>query len=227
MSKNFFDAIKAGDQQKVGRLLLATPSLIHEKEEGLSPVLMAAYHHKPAIADLLAERTVALTIFEAAATGKTGHIVRLLARDPSLVDAYAEDGFQPLGLACFFGHREAAEYLIKAGASVNSHSNNPLHATPLQSAVAAGHHECVHLLISKGADPNCREQGGYTPLHAAAQNGDIELIRALIFAGADLDARGDDGKLPVDMAIEAKQEEAARLLSEGITRRSRTMRRPS
>lgn len=227
MNQDFFDAIKAGDRGKVERLLRAAPGLIHEKENGLSPVMVAAYHRQPALADWLAERTVTLTIFEAAVTGKIGHIVRMLAHSPELVDAYAEDGFQPLGLACFFGQHEAAEYLIKAGAAVNSHSNNALRAAPLQSAVAAGHRECVSLLISYGADPNTRERGGYTPLHAAAQNGDIELIRTLIFAGADLDARSDDGKLPVDMAVEAKQTEAARLLSEGITRRSRTMRRPS
>lgn len=227
MSQEFFNAIKAGDREKVERFLRATPSLIHEKENSLSPVLVAAYHRQPALADWLAERTVTLTIFEAAATGKTGHIVRLLARDPQLVEAYAEDGFQPLGLACFFGQREAAEYLIKAGAAVNSYSNNALHAAPLQSAVAAGHRECAHLLISHGADPNSREQGGFTPLHAAAQNGDIELIRALIFAGADLDARSLDGRLPADMAIEAKQAEAAQLLMEGITRRSRTIRKSS
>src|SRR5688572_31753748 len=113
MSLEFFDFIKHGNLDEVQRLLSLNSSLIHEKDNGLSPVMVAAYHQEPALADFLAEKAVNLTIFEAAATGKTGQIVRLLARDPKLVSAFAEDGFQPLGLACFFGHYETAEYLVK------------------------------------------------------------------------------------------------------------------
>ena len=67
----------------------------------------------PEIASFLADKTVALTIFEAAATGKINNILRLLARDPQLVNAYAEDGFQALGLACYFGHFDLANISSK------------------------------------------------------------------------------------------------------------------
>jgi len=224
MNADFFEAIIAGNRAKIEAMLLETPSLIHEKSKGLSPILVAAYHNEPAIADLLAEKTVTLSIFEAAAIGKTANIILLLAREPGLINTYAEDGYQPLGLACFFGHHETVKFLLKAGASVNSYSNNPLRAAPLQSAVSARHLEIVKLLLAHGADPNCREAGGYTPLHAAAQNGDIEMINALLFGGADLEARSYDGKLPVDLALDAEHEEAARLLMEGITRRNRPRR---
>jgi uncharacterized protein len=224
MSGEFFDAIKDGKLDEVQRLLSLNPGLIHEKENGLSPVLIAAYHQEPAIADFLAEKTVNLTIFEAAATGKTAQIVRQLARDPKLVNAYAEDGFQPLGLACFFGHYETAEYLAKTGAAINSHSLNPLSAAPIQSAAAAGHTKIVMLLLNHGADPNVREQGGYTPLHAAAQNGDTQMIRALLFNGADMHIKTQDGKRPVDLAKEAGHTDAVALIKEGITRRFRAAR---
>lgn len=205
-------------------MLDADPSLIHLRENGLSPILIAAYHGQLEIASYLADKTVAITIFEAAATGKINNILRHLARDPQLVNAYAEDGFQPLGLACYFGHYEVAEYLIKAGAPVNSPSRNDLKAAPLQSAAAAGHEKIADLLLKHGADANIREQGGYTPLHAAAQNGDIAVIRTLIYGGADLTARSDDGKTPLDLAREANQMEAAKLLEEGITKRFKTRR---
>ncbi len=221
MSREFFGVIKDGNLDEVQRLLSLNSSLIHETEDGLSPVLVAAYHQQPAIADFLAEKTVNLTIFEAAATGKTGQIVRQLARDPKLVNAYAADGFQLLGLACFFGHYETAEYLINTGAAINSHSLNQLSAAPIQSAAAAGHVKIVMLLLNHGADPNVREQGGYTPLHAAAQNGDIQMIRALLFNGADLHIKTQNGKLPVDFAKEAGHTDAYALLREGITRRFR------
>ena len=222
MNKEFFDVIKRGYLEVVQRLLSSNPDLIYEKEDGISPVMVAVYHQKPAIVEFLAEKTGSLNIFESSALGRTTQVVRHLARDPMLVNAYTEDGFQPLGLACFFGHLETAEYLIKAGASVNSPSRNPLKATPIQSATAAGHTEIVSLLLRNRADPNVREQGGYTPLHAAAQNGNVAIIRSLLFNGADLSIRGKDGKLPLDMAVEAGHTEAAKVLKEGITRRFRT-----
>ena len=224
MSARFFEAIKQGEREEVERQLEADPGLIHAREEGLSPIMVAAYHGEPELASFLADKTVALTIFEAAATGKINNILRLLARDPQLVNAYAEDGFQALGLACFFGHYDVAEYLVKAGAPVNSPSRNDLKAAPIQSAAAAGHAKIVGLLLKYKADPNVREQGGYTPLHAAAQNGDRETIRALLYGGADLTLQSDDGKVPLDLAIEAGHTEAAKLLQEGITKQFRLKR---
>jgi uncharacterized protein len=221
MTTDFFDSIKRGDKREVERRLLLEPGLIHARENGLSPILIAAYHHQPEVASFLADKTVGLTIFEAAATGKINNIIRLLARDPSLVNSYAEDGFQPLGLACFFGHLDTAEYLVRVGASVNAQSRNGLRAAPIQSAAAGGHHQIVKMLLQHGADPNVREQGGYTPLHAAAQNGDDEMIRVLLFGGADLTIKGRDGKAPIDLAIEAGHEKATLLLGEGITKRFR------
>ncbi len=221
MTKEFFDAIRAGDMNEVKRLLLADSGLIRARENGLSPVLVAAYHLEPAMADFLADKTVSLDIFEAAATGRTTHLVRLLARRPELVNAFAEDGFHPLGLACFFGNYEAAEYLIRAGALVNTPSNNALQVTPLHSAVAGKHLQIVELLLKKGAQPNVRERGGFTPLHTAAANGDVECIRMLILAGANIHLRSDDGKIPLHLAEEKNQHKAVDLLKQEITRRLR------
>src|SRR5687768_9479535 len=177
MSAGFFAAIRQGNQQEVERRLRLNPDLIHAKANGLSPILVAAYHHRPEIASFLANKTIALTIFEASAIGKLNNIIRLLAHEPELVNAYAEDGFQALGLASYFGHLEVAKYLVKAGAPINSPSRNDLKATPIQSAAAAGHFKIVRMLLEHQADPNVRVEGGYTPLHAAAQNGDQEMIR--------------------------------------------------
>ena len=226
MSTEFVNAIKSGDKAQVERLLTENPALIHVRENGVSPVLLAAYHKEPELAGWLAEKAVTLNIFEAAATGKTATIIRLLAREPEQINGYSEDGYQALGLACFFGHVDTAEFLIKAGATVNSYSNNSMHAAPLQSAAAARHLNIVKLLLGNAADPNCRDASSRTPLHTAAFNGDMDIIRALIFSGSDLEARDDTGKLPVDLALDEEHEEAARLLMEGITRRNRT-RRPA
>lgn len=219
MSTSFFDAIKHGDRYEVDRQLIFDPTLIHSREDGLSPIMVAAYHRQPEIASFLADKTVALTIFEAAAVGRIGNVVRLLARDPLLVNTYSEDGFQPLGLACYFGHFEVAEYLVKAGAPLNATSHNQLKAAPLQSAATGRHEKIARMLLEHGADPNVREQGGYTPLHAAARNGDETMIRTLLYGGADVGVKSEDGKLPLDLAQEAGHAEAVRLLTEGITKR--------
>lgn len=224
MTQEFFAAIKDGNRDEVERRLNLDPSLIHAKENGLSPIMVAAYHHEPEIASYLADKTVAITIFEASATGKINNVIRQLARDPQLVNAHSEDGFHPLGLASYFGHLELAEYLIKAGAPINSPSRNGLKAAPIQSAAAAGHEKVVQMLLQLRADPNVREGNGYTPLHAAAQNKDVEMIRTLIYGGADITLVGSDGKSPLDLAVETGDKETIAVLREGITKRLKPKR---
>lgn len=221
MTTEFFDAVSQGNREEVERLLALDLGLLRSKEDGLSPIIVAAYHQHPELASYLADKTITLTIFEAAATGKINQIIRMLAREPELVITYAEDGFQALGLACYFGHYDVAEYLVTAGAPVNSPARNGLKAAPIHSAASAGHTRIVTLLLKHGADPNVREQAGYTALHAAAQNGDLDTIRALLFGGADLTLKSDDGKTALDMAMDAGHEKATLLLGQGVTRRFR------
>jgi ankyrin repeat protein len=225
MLDRFFKAIQEGDRDQVEQMLRESPNLILVKsEKNLSPLMTALYFHEFEIARLLLDRTVALTVFEAAASGRLVHLISNLGHKPELVNAYSEDGFQPIGLAAYFGRTEAVEYLIKAGAEVNSPSKNSLGVTPLQSAVAGGHLEIIRLLLAAGASPNVRERGGYTPLHAAAQNGDVEIVRCLIFGGANVDATSDNDEKPLDMALKSGHDEVANLLKAGITRRFRGSR---
>jgi ankyrin repeat protein len=219
MSLSFFDAIRQGNRYEVERQLIVDPSLLRTRENRLSPIMVAAYYSQRDIASFLADKTIVLTIFEAAATGKINHVIRLLARDPELVNAYAEDGFQPLGLACFFGHYDTAEYLAKAGAPLNSQSRNDLKAAAIHSAAAGMYSRIVKMLLDLGAEPNLREQGGFTPLHVAAQNDDVETIRFLLLGGADLTLKSDDGKTALDLAMDAGHEKASALLGEGVTKR--------
>lgn len=227
MSAKFFKAIQDGDRGLVERMLRKTPNLILARDKkNLSPLMVAMYYHEFEIANLLLDRMVALTVFEAAATGRLVHLISNLARKPELVNADSEDGFQPLGLAAYFGKSEAVKYLIKAGAQVNSPSKNSLAVTPLQSAVAGGHLEITRLLLEAGANPNVREGSGHTPLHTAAHNGDIEIVRSLIFGGADLEAINTNNEKPLDMALKAGHDEIVKLLKAGITRQFRGSRLP-
>jgi ankyrin repeat protein len=138
----------------------------------------------------------ALSVFEAAAFGRTDRLRELLDGDPSLANAFGSDGFQPLGLACFFGRVEAARLLLDRGANPNTLARNEhIQAGPLHSASASENnkdpdtrYELCELLLDRGADPNLAQGGGFTALDAARQNGDDRLERLLLDRGARTDS---------------------------------------
>jgi len=225
MSEIFYQAIQKGDLDTVGKMIAADPTLLHTKaKDGLSPILTAAYHRHYRIADLLIDHTVTITIFEAAATGRAQQVSLFLARQPDLINTYAPDGFQALGLATFLGHINVVDYLLKAGAWVNEPSRNELLITPLHSAVVCGYSQIAYRLLEAGADPNLRQGDGYTPLHIAAMNNLIEMIRLLLNYGADLQVTDKNGKTALELANEKGHNLAATLLRAGITRRFRKPR---
>lgn len=168
--------------------------------DGMSAVLAAMYHEHPGIAQLLVTAGAHLNIFEAAALGRLDAVRNILEETPPLVDAIAPDGFQPLGLACFFGHADVAAYLLEQGASVDSASHNPMKVMPLHSAVAARSLDITRLLLEHGAPVNACQADNYTPLHAAAQNGDFEIVKLLVDAGADATLVDAEGDTPLDFA---------------------------
>ena len=157
----------------------------------MSELLEAIYRGDHAVAEELLAADPELDVFEAAAVGRTDRVRELLDEDPSLANAWAEDGYQPLGLASFFGHVEAARLLVERGAEVNSASRNDMKVMPLHSAVAAddpeARYELAKLLLEAGAEPNARQQDDYTPLMAADQSGDQRLGRLLEQHGATRD----------------------------------------
>jgi ankyrin repeat protein len=95
---------------------------------------------------------------------------------------------------------------------VSARSDNDFWVQPLHSATAGAHAEIVEVLLAAGAEPNARQQHGWTPLHAAAENGDLRSLEALLAAGANPALRNDDGRSPWDLALESGHAElAARL----------------
>jgi uncharacterized protein len=136
-----------------------------------------------------------LSVFEAAAFGRTDRLRELLDENPALANAFGDDGFQPLGLACFFGHVECARLLLERDADPNTLARNEhIQAGPLHSAAASEgkdaekRYDLCELLLDHGADPNLEQGGGFTALDAARQNGDERLERLLLDRGAGTDS---------------------------------------
>ena len=209
--RQFLDAIRKGDSGAIRTLLEAEPALVDARwSDGVPAVRLALYYRHPEIASMLIERGAALDVCDAASAGQLKRLRELVERDPSLVNRYSSDGATPLGLAAFFGHRDAVEFLLDRGAKIDMPATNPAFPfVPLHSAMAAGHKAIVELLLARGADVKVREGGGMTVLHVAAALGNLEHVEMLLKRGADPGAKMDDGKLPEDFARERKFEAVA------------------
>jgi ankyrin repeat protein len=212
-SKEFLSAVTSGEAVKVKEYLKRDPALVRSADEkGTSAILLAVYYRQKEIVELLIATGTEMDIFEAAATGRTARVKELLEKDPGLVNAFAADGFYPLGLAIFFGHKETATLLVTSGAEVNMASKNPMNVMPLHAAAAAGQLDVARILVERGGDVNARQQAGFTPLHEAAATAQMEFAKLLITHGASVNARTDDGKTPLSFALKSKQGEMAALL---------------
>jgi uncharacterized protein len=156
----------------------------------MSDVLQAAYRGDRAEAERLAAGRE-LSIFEAAALGRTDRVREALDGDPLLLDAYGDDGFHPAGLAAFFGHLDTTRLLLERGADPNQLSRNEHIQTAVIHAAAASEgkdeetrYELVKLALEHGADPNLQQGGGFRAIDAARQNGDARVEQLLLEHGA-------------------------------------------
>jgi uncharacterized protein len=180
-----FEAIEAGDADRARELLAADPSTPTTRNaDGVPAVLYARYWRRADIvADLLAARPE-LDAHSAAALGETGRLRELLDAEPSSVDAWSGDGYQPLHLAAFFGHANGVRLLLERGADVGAVARNPMRVQPLHSAAATDETEIARLLLDAGADANAEQQDGFVPLDAARQNGNEAMQELLTAHGA-------------------------------------------
>jgi ankyrin repeat protein len=156
----------------------------------MSDVLDALYRGDRQESERLAEGRE-LDVFEAAALGRMEDLAVLLDEDPSRASSLGEDGFHPLGLACFFGHVDAARLLLASGADVNALSTNErvqtaaIHAASAAQGVdEATRYELVALALEYGADPDLPQGGGFRAIDAARQNGDKRVEQLLLDNGA-------------------------------------------
>jgi ankyrin repeat protein len=139
------------------------------------------------VAELLAAGPE-LDVFEAAAFGRAERLRELLDEDAARANAFGEDGFQPLGLACFFGHLAAARLLLERGANPKTLARNEHIQTNALHAAAAAENKTrpratssSELLLDHGADADIAQGGNeFRAIDAARANGDERLERLLL-----------------------------------------------
>lgn len=212
--EEIINCLSTYDNQGLNMLLQKNADLADGKTvQGVSYLLMAAYYRNAEAVDLIrSKKSAGLDIYESAAVGALANVQRLIELDRTLISSFSPDGFTALGLACFFGHFEIAQYLIGKGAEVNTASNNAFKVAPVHSACAISSYELTELLLKNGANVNLRQAGDVRPLHSAAHNGQTRLVQLLIDYGAEINAKTEKGESALQMAIEKLFSETADLI---------------
>lgn len=198
-----FAPIKGNDIVALRLLAEQNPTLLTERsDQGVSPLLFAAYNERPEMVDFLRERIREPSFFEACVVGDLPAIRRFLALGTN-IDQRSPDGFTPIGLAVFFRQPAVAKLLIDAGADVNAKASNTLQVAPIHAAVARSDLATLQLLLEAGANPDLTQQRLMRPIHEASAAGNLPVVAMLLFYGADVQARNEEGKLPSEFANQA------------------------
>jgi ankyrin repeat protein len=203
---------------------------------GGSPLALALFYAKTAVAQLLADPPVPDSLRTAAALGRPiDRFVdgdRLTAQASEGTDFYRPlPGFPPwertnqrqelldeaLSWAARNDQCESMARLVALGAHVNA---NPYRGTPLLWAVYSDRVAAATWLLDHGADPNLRHDFGgaqhgksAVALHLAAEYGCLRCLRLLLDRGADPTIQ-DDGyhATPLGWAEHSGATESAALL---------------
>ncbi|KAL5234784.1 hypothetical protein ACI65C_002194 [Semiaphis heraclei] len=163
LESELLEASKAGELEKVQRLLTAYPHIVNCRDldgRHSTPLHFAAGYNRVTVCQYLLSHGA---------------------------DVHAKDkgGLVPLHNACSYGHFEVTDMLIQHGANVNV--SDLWKFTPLHEAAAKGKHEIVRLLLQHGADDTKKNRDGHTPLGLVRDN-DIEVADLLRGNAALLDA---------------------------------------
>lgn len=116
------------------------------------------------------------------------------------VNEFSPDGFSPLMVAAYRGHRDIAEYLIGMGADVNL--PNDVGALPMHYAAVGGSLPVAEILFLNGAqlDAPVYEDLAWTELHFASFSGNEDVFEFLVGCGSNHKIKDAQGYLPQEVA---------------------------
>jgi ankyrin repeat protein len=178
-------------------LVRLNPATLDEKVDGKTALYLACCEGNIDAVEVLVQAGASLNekngpneetaLYIAAGKGHKA-IVELLCVNNADKEVKDKDSWTPLFNACIRGHLEAAQVLIKAGASLNE-KNGPNEETALYIAAGKGHPAIIKLLCANNADKDAKDENNRTPLFKACISGHLEAAQALIEAGASVNEK--------------------------------------
>src|SRR3989454_2065192 len=141
------------------------PPLLRMKTPNGTLVLTAPFYGAADVVKLLLARTPedALNLYEAATIGNARRLKTILGQSRVRVnEANKEEGFDPLGLAAFFGHPEAVKVLLEYGADVNHKPPSRFANTAGDAALSGRHAGVGRIFLPAGADSHGRSDAKLT-----------------------------------------------------------------
>jgi ankyrin repeat protein len=122
--------------------------------------------------------------------------MKKLIQSGAEINKPAEDGDMAIHFTAMQRSVEACSYLLGAGASVDALGNRK--RTALFYACYHGNLRIVQKLLEHDADPNLRQNNGWSSLHAAADN--LDITRLLVKKRAKINYQKSDKWTPLHLA---------------------------
>lgn len=119
-------------------------------------------------------------------------ILKILLDAGAPVDESERGGTTALILATFKNNNKCIKELVKAGANVNLSTDYGCTALSITHQYTS-----AMILIESGADPNIKDDFGFTPVLSACNVGNSKLLQVLIDAGASVNVRDPNGDTPI------------------------------
>ncbi|WP_375316602.1 ankyrin repeat domain-containing protein [Wolbachia endosymbiont (group A) of Colletes cunicularius] len=227
--EKLFNAAKQGNLDIVRSLISQGANVDSRDHNNLTPLHVATYNGHLELVKCLLEKGANVlaknnhdTVLHLAVSSNKEEIIKLVLdkiketqRDVSqYIDAKDTEGDTPLMWAAENGRVNAAQILLKYGASIEVKNNDGM--TALHWAAQNGHLGVAKLLADNGAIIRAIDNNGRKPIHVAALHGNRNIIKLLLSREVSVDNIDKDGWTPLHYAACSGRSEIVNfLLSSG------------
>lgn len=185
----FIEAVKAGDLNRIERLVADGADVNAKSRDQWSPLTTAAL------------------------PGCDVDMVETLFGEGAIkANEAACQNWTPLMIAIIEGHREVVSALLEYGVEVNA--GNHQGWTALRFAVSMDETEILRSLLAVGADANMADHEGKTALMQAAVENSVDSLKALLDAGADPLVKDSNRQTALTLAQKQGHTSVIKLLKE-------------